>query len=425
MRVLWFTNIPLAPLLIHWGREVTGSGFWMHALVDSLRQSAAVDCIGVVYAGPGYRDEHIEIDGVDYYVVGQSLLAQRTGLGRQRDENKCLRAFIDIIKVFCPHIIHIHGTERFYGRLKSDHLTDVPTLVSIQGLMRPYAAYAWGEKTLLDIIPLLNSWEVRHFFPTLKIRRRLLRGGDVEEQTIKSVNGVMGRTGWDRSYCWEIAPNVQYFHVDEMIRPEFFSSRWSISKISRHTVYTTARLTFLKGMHVFIDAMAILKQNFPDLEVWIAGAISPTPEAQYLMRLVKKRDLSNVIRFLGWIPGPQIVDALLSAHCYVNTSFIENSCNSLQEAMLLGCPCVTTFTGGMPSLLQHRSTGLMAPSGCTHMFADAVREIFESDALCESLSTAAREVALVRHNPERILAQLVAAYNTTIEHGHLAELKGA
>ena len=425
MRVLWFTNIPLAPLVDHWGGKNAGTGFWMHALIKPLSQSPRISRMGVVYAGPDSCDEHIELDEVDYYVVSQSRLALRTGIGLGNDENRCLKAFVEIIKAFQPDTIHIHGSERFYGRLKTDGLTAIPTLVSIQGIMGECARYAWGDKTLGEILPLINFWEVSRLFPTLRGRISFLRRARLETEILNAVDGVIGRTAWDRGYCRKVARNTKYHHVDEIMRPEFFGSRWQKSCAQPYRVYTSGRLTFSKGMHVFLEAMAVLKADYPGLQVRIGGGVSNSPESCTLQHQVKQLGLADTVRFLGWIPGPQVAEELLAAHCYVNTSFIENGCNALQEAMLLGCPCVATFTGGMTTTLQHRSSGLMAPPGCAHLFADAVREIFENDELATSLGKSAREVALARHDPDLILAQLLSAYSATIEQSHLEETSQA
>lgn len=415
MRVLWFSNIPLAPLLGHWGHKINGTGFWMHALIAPLKQSSEISRIGVVYAGMGCRDEHVELDGVDYYVVKQSFMAQRIGIGSRRDENRCLKAFVDIIENFRPDIIHIHGTERFYGRLKVNRITDRPTLVSIQGIMNEYARHAWGEKAFTEMLPLTNLWEIIHLLPTLRIKSSFLRRAQVENQILSAVDGIIGRTDWDRSYCRMLVPDKPYYHVDEMLRPEFSSMQWSSANATRHQVYTTGRLTFLKGMHVFLDAMTILRRDYPNLKVRIAGADSSSPESQFMMHQVQQLGLTDTIQFLGWIPASQIVEELITAHCYVNTSFIENSSNSIQEALLVGTPCVAAFTGGTSTLIKHERTGLLVSNGCAHMFADAIRELFENDSLCESLSNAAREAAIVRNDPKRILAQLIAAYSATCQ----------
>jgi glycosyltransferase involved in cell wall biosynthesis len=169
-------------------------------------------------------------------------------------------------------------------------------------------------------------------------------------------------------------------------------------------------------MHVFLEAMAILKREYPDLRIRIAGKRSNSPESKALDRQLSRLGLTEATTFLGWLDGEQVARELENARCYVNTSFIENSCNALQEAMLVGCPCVASFSGGTPTILEHKKTGLMVPPGCSHVFADAVKQLLENDALCESLGAAARQVAVRRNDPQRIVADLINAYRAVGQH---------
>ena len=170
MRILWFTNVPLQPLLNHWKRSTAGTGFWMHALIVPFRQCPQIHRIGVVYAGTDCPDEHTEIDGVDYFSIKKSHIVQRTGLGFRYSENRHLQNFVDIVDKFRPDVIHISGTEYFYGRLRIHNLASVPTLVSIQVIMSECAKHAWGDRTCFEILPLTNTWEVIRLFPTIRIR---------------------------------------------------------------------------------------------------------------------------------------------------------------------------------------------------------------------------------------------------------------
>jgi L-malate glycosyltransferase len=413
MRILWFTHLPTNDLEEYWGISIKGTGHWINALLSQLRECSAISQIGVVFAGTGISKEHVQIKGVDYFIVKQSKVAQITGICLNADEKRCLSEFQNIIEEFKPNIIHIHGTERFYGRLKIEDLTPVPTLISIQGIMGECVRYAWGDKSFFQVLALTNLWEISRAFPTLKRRYNFLKRSRQEKLMLNSVNRVIGRTDWDRSYCHDNAKNTVYHHVDEIMRPEFYGPRWLRAKANSYQIYTSGRITFLKGMHVFLETVALLKKDYPRLQVRIAGFLSGSPESRTLQRQVKAQGLSDTVSFLGWLLGGQVVQELLSAHCYVNTSFIENSSNALQEAMLLGCPCVTTFTGGMTTIMRHHSTGLMVPAGCATLAANAVREIFESDTLASSLGEAARTSALIRNDPKLILSQLISAYKKT------------
>ena len=56
------------------------------------------------------------------------------------------------------------------------------------------------------------------------------------------------------------------------------------------------------------------------------------------------------------------------------------------EAMLVGTPVVSSYVGGIPSLLSHRESGLLYPETETEMLSFLLGELFEDGALCRALS---------------------------------------
>jgi len=413
MKILWF--IPTLPkaVLERQRRQVKGTGFWIHSLINELSRWNSVELVvAYVQTVPAEEFEH---DGVKYFSIPgpdhlAAYLAIVWGPQARRWDRKVLATALDIIGRVCPDVIHIHGTESIFGLIRVLHSTDVPTVLSIQGLMTTCAAFAWGDKTFWNMVPLQGLWDAARLFPSLRSRKRFLTSGRREVEIIRSVDAVLGRTAWDQSYVWSVAPKIKYFHVDELMRPEFFESQWILDTCQRHRIYTSGRLTFLKGMHVFLEAMVLLKGVYPNLDVRIAGDTAPSCEYRYLLRQVRKMGLSDVVRFIGWISGPQIVKELQRSHVYANSSFIENGCNALQEAMLMAVPCVTGFVGGMTTTLEHRKTGLMYPRGNAFMLAYRIRELFEDDELAVAFGQAARMRAQARHAPDRVVNDLMTAY---------------
>ena len=107
---------------------------------------------------------------------------------------------------------------------------------------------------------------------------------------------------------------------------------------------------------------------------------------------------------------------LANAHVFAIASYIENSPNSLCEAMLLGMPCVASYTGGIPSLITENKDGLFFPIGDAASLADRIRQIFNDDALAERLGHLARKRAVVRHQKDTIIKQLVTTYQEVSSH---------
>jgi glycosyltransferase involved in cell wall biosynthesis len=73
-------------------------------------------------------------------------------------------------------------------------------------------------------------------------------------------------------------------------------------------------------------------------------------------------------------------------------------------------PVISTYTGGVPSLIEDGRTGLFVPTGDAPMLAARLREVFEDDALALRLSIYAREAARKRHDPDSVVQEILTVY---------------
>lgn len=62
---------------------------------------------------------------------------------------------------------------------------------------------------------------------------------------------------------------------------------------------------------------------------------------------------------MGKLTAGQMRDRYLASSLYVCCSALENSPNSLGEAMLLGMPCVSADVGGIPSMFTDGVDGIL------------------------------------------------------------------
>ena len=79
---------------------------------------------------------------------------------------------------------------------------------------------------------------------------------------------------------------------------------------------------------------------------------------------------------MGYLDGDAMVRELLRTHVFAITSYIENSANSLAEAMMVGMPCIASFVGGLPSMIHDNDTGLLYPVEDVPLLANKIRRIF-------------------------------------------------
>ena len=114
-----------------------------------------------------------------------------------------------------------------------------------------------------------------------------------------------------------------------------------------------------------LEIIKLLKEIYPDIKCYIAGedltkskSIFTLLNANYaslIKKLIKKYKLSDNVVFTGFLDEKEMSQQMIKSNVFLMPSSIENSVNSLQEAMLLGVPCVSSLVGGVPSLIDKDS----------------------------------------------------------------------
>jgi glycosyltransferase involved in cell wall biosynthesis len=413
MRVLWFTNVPLSSVNQRNGQPTLGSGYWMSSLLQELIRTRGIQ-LDVVTAHPGLRDDQFDADGIEYFVIGQSRWRSIFDY-RKEELEKC----VEIVRERDPDLVHIHGSERFFGLMPARKLVSKPSVISLQGLVGPYLPTFFGALSLSDL------WR-SHRLIEIATRRGLVwrywdwvGGARQEQEILAGAKFFMGRTEWDRAHIASVNQEASYYHVGEMLRPVFREHRWNVDECERHAVIFTNAGEPRRGTEVLLRAMLTVRREFPDAKLRLAGQIGTRRGYhRFLRRMIAESGLSEAVEFLGYLDGSAMARELSRAHVFAISSYVENSPNSLCEAMQVGLPCVATYAGGMPSLVEHWRTGLLFPTGDAPLLADMIQRIFRDDHLACRLGRAARAAATERHEPQRIVSQLLNAYNDVIANGH-------
>lgn len=404
MRVLWFTNCLTERACAAFGASRSSlSGGWMDALYDAVvaRDPALRMCIASADSASGL--ERTQLGSTEFV----RFPAGRRGVARA----------ISLVHLFAPDVVHVHGSEFFYGLVAQDPSIRSRVAISLQGLVG--ACSAWPA-----FFGNLPPWQVLqlHRLPELAIGRGLLptyfgfRRNARREREILSLTGhVLGRTAWDRAHAQAINPGVRYHHVGELLRVPFWSQRWDIGRCRRQSIIFTNAGHPRKGVEVLLDAFQIVRRSFPDAILRVAGGISSRSGYGRHMR----RTLGGLsgVELLGSLDASQMVRILCDTHLFVSPSFIDNSPNALCEAQLVGMPVVATYVGGVPSLVEEGRTGLFAPAGDPAPFAQRIMQILSNDELAQRLGAQAREVAQLRHAPDAVVEQLLSAYRTIANGG--------
>jgi glycosyltransferase involved in cell wall biosynthesis len=204
--------------------------------------------------------------------------------------------------------------------------------------------------------------------------------------------------------------------VNEIIRPEFWTApAWNVGDCRRDMLMATNLRMPLKGVDTLLEAMAIVRQAIPGVRLKVAAGIAKrSGYGRHVVRKIARLGLTDSIDLMGYLGASDLVVHLRSSHCFVAPSVIDNSPNSVCEAMLVGLPVVASYAGGIPSLIRHEHSGLLAPPCEPALLAHRVFRILTDDALAAALGQQARQAARQRHDATKIVASLLFAYQDVL-----------
>ena len=79
--------------------------------------------------------------------------------------------------------------------------------------------------------------------------------------------------------------------------------------------------------------------------------------------------------------------------------------------MSVGTPIVSSYVGGISTMLSHRESCLLYPLTESYMMEFYIREIFDDDIMAEKLSYNAQKKSLVFNDKTVAVKQMMEIYN--------------
>lgn len=414
MKVLWITNTIFPAIAKSLGKKTPVVGGWMYSLAEDLAQKGINLTVATVR--PDIPDHKNNIDGINFFVLQskKQILHYDSSL-----EPKWKEAVAEIK----PDIVHIHGTEYAHGLSLMKACPELKFTISIQGLISVYSRYYQGglylntilkNLTIRDMIRQNSIWHAQRKFQK--------RGRLVEKKYLTLCTHFIGRTQWDHDHVISVNPRARYHFCNESLRDSFYSApKWQLKNINRHTLFLSQALYPIKGLHKVLEALPLVKEVFPDVRVRVAGMdITKTTTlmdklrldnyGKYIKKQLKRLGLIQQVSFTGPLDAQGMVREYLACHAFVCPSSIENSPNSLGEAQLLGVPCIASYVGGVPDMVDHCETGLLYRFEETEMLAQHIIRLFQQEAFAQKLSENEIVVAQRRHDRKRNCNTMMKIY---------------
>jgi glycosyltransferase involved in cell wall biosynthesis len=151
-------------------------------------------------------------------------------------------------------------------------------------------------------------------------------------------------------------------------------------------VYFVGRLTYEKGIAVFIDAMPqVLERGRRKVRFLIVGGGDRTPWEQQVAAL----GLQDICHFTGFLSEEELDQFQTLGDCAVFPSLYEPFGIVALEAFASRVPVVASNAGGLPEVVQHGKTGWITQQGNATDLANGILMVLEHPEQTEQWRMAA------------------------------------
>lgn len=410
MKILWITNIPVNT------NEVVAGG-WMSSLYKKIKDEHEI-----IISYPVKSCKMITRQNMNNIIYNQE------GFWYSVNLSKKIGKIIDSVR---PDIIHIWGTEFYhsYATLKAlkDRKMENKAVISLQGIISICANKYYSDVPLMTILGISLKDVVKKnaiWYQKILFKKR----GRYEKKALLICKNVIGRTHFDKEFATCVNKHICYYYCGELLRDSFIleGSKWSIENADKYRIFISQASYPIKGLHMFLKALTEIKKSYPNVKVYVGGRNAYYKHyprwklnsyENYIVKYIEENKLDENVIFLGPLNEEGMKEQYMKCRVFVSPSSIENSPNSIGEAMVIGTPIVASNVGGVSSLINDRYNGILYDFTSVGELVQAIKDCISKDEICLQLSTNERSRATELYDPKRVVSRYLEIYNDIYKKG--------
>ena len=207
-----------------------------------------------------------------------------------------------------------------------------------------------------------------------------------------------------------------------------------------------------KGLHVLLDAFAILVKEYPNVRLDVVGlqtsyplaenfelrerelieslypfyafdwvprlkaklSLAPPDAGTYLAHLKQRlpTEASGKVAFRGFVPRPELVDLYYSADVFAFAPIWNEGFGIPPvEAMAAGVPVVATRSGAIPETVRDQQTGFLVSKNDPRALAEGILKLLHDDNLRAQMGRAARNWVHEKFTWDRVAEKMYQCYS--------------
>ena len=414
IKILWFCGAQFSE------QKIKTTGTWLIAMGEAIANIPGLELYNVTY---GNVDT---ITQKNYRNITQWIIPYKETVNHVQSSYELTSFIKKINDEISPDLIHVWGSEVGFGYTLMESNLQTPILLDIQGLLFVIVKDYYGGLSRRDLLQCIGLKEMlRPRNHPYFIRRTFKKRGENELLLISKLKNISVQSEWVNSIIKNVNPKCNIYQTGILLRSEFYvSPAWEQQKnIETINIFTSCSGPIpYKGLHVIFEAIAILKNKYPNIKLNIGGDIQIQKKygcirdgyTSWMLKRAIKLGIQNSISWLGMMNADEMINEMHRSSMVVIPSYIETYSLLLAESMMVGVPSVVSFAGAMPQLATHNKSALFFPVGDHWSCAQQIERIINEPELANKLSTEARITALQRNDKINVIQTQLGIYDKII-----------
>jgi glycosyltransferase involved in cell wall biosynthesis len=184
--------------------------------------------------------------------------------------------------------------------------------------------------------------------------------------------------------------------------------------VTPHTVLYLGTLNLVRRLDTLVDALAIIRQRFPDARLIFVGEGDVPEDRQRLEQAIKKHKLADAVEITGWLPAAEAHERVCRAAVCVSPFYpipilLSTSPTKLIEYMALQRPVVANEHPEQSVIIAESGAGICVPWSA-EQFAQAIVTLFADPEEAEAMGRKGREYVRARRIYSQIAEDVAKEY---------------
>ena len=164
-----------------------------------------------------------------------------------------------------------------------------------------------------------------------------------------------------------------------------------------------------KGQEWLIRALALVRREFPDCKLLLAG---DGPCRAKLEQLAAEMGLGDAVLFPGFVKNVESVYSALDL--FLLPSFFEALSNALMSAMAYGIPSIAFRLGGPAEIIEDLVSGFLVEPAQDDALANAISKVLGDRALAQRLGQQGRNRIERTFSAEQMVRGILSVYDQAL-----------